>query len=42
MNKKFRPNPVQSPWAAEPEDPTWPKFRLEDHASVFYNRVIPD
>jgi hypothetical protein len=42
MNKKFRPNPIQSPWAAEPEEPKFPMFRLEDHASSYYDRVVPD
>ena len=41
MNKKFRPNPVQSPWAAEIKDTPPPMFRLEDHASEFYDRVVP-
>lgn len=42
MDKKWRPNPVQSPWAAEPKESTPAMFRLEDHASEFYNRVVPD
>lgn len=41
-NKKFRPNPIQSPWAAPPEDPKFPMFSLFDHASSYYDRVVPD
>jgi hypothetical protein len=42
IDKKFRPNPVQSPWAGEPAEPKFPMFRLEDHASVFYTRAVPE
>ena len=41
MDKKYRPDPIQSPWAAEVKETKPPMFRLEDHASVFYDRVVP-
>ena len=41
-NSNYRPNPVQSPWAAEVKEVKPPMFRLEDHASVFYDRVVPE
>ena len=43
----YRPNPVQSPWAAKPEDaPAKTKitdaFTTFDHLSSFYERHVPD
>ena len=43
----YRPNPVQSPWAAKPGDaPAKTKitdaFTIYDHLSSFYERKVPD
>lgn len=40
--QKFRPDPIKSPWAAEVKDAPLQPFRLSDHASVFYDRAVPD
>jgi len=40
--KKFRPNPIQSPWAGQPAEPKFPMFGLEDHNSIFYTRTVPE
>lgn len=47
MNVMYRPNPVQSPWAAKPEDKPAPSkfdnpFTVDSHKSVFYDRSVPD
>jgi hypothetical protein len=39
---RFRPDPAKSPWA-DPKEPAKPAdFRLEDHASAYYTRVVPN
>lgn len=46
VNIMFRPNPVQQPWAAKPEDKPAPTkfdnpFTVNSHKSVFYDRKVP-
>ena len=42
----FRPNPVQSPWAAKPKDPDTNDitggYTAHDHGSAYYTREVPD
>jgi len=47
LNVQFRPNAVQQPWSAKPEDaPPQSKFdkpfTIHSHKSVFYDREVPE
>jgi len=38
----YRPDPAKSPWADPKEPAPLPDFRLADHGSAYYTRVVPD